>query len=276
MSLIQKIMLVIGMFVGSIIVFLLGMFLWAMIFTSGLKAPIEKQLVAIQMEDFATAYSYTTSNFQSVTSLVQFKKFINQYSVLRNNKSIKFEEREIDSGTGYVLASLISRSGETRLIKYRLVKEHGTWKIEAMVIDPVESTNSRTNTHSENKTSEPVNESETTTEHVALDNIYQNSRYKFSVLYPRNWVYKSPYAFETIFSNTGADTIMQVNVHAILVREHGKYRDNQKYVNDVMTNLMSAGARNVTVEDKGPVPLIRASNLQAEYTMLRYTFLAFQ
>src|SRR3990167_3667960 len=74
--------------------------------TSALKTPIRDQLQAIQVEDLATAYSYTSKEFQKNTSLESFKHFVNSYSGLRNNESVKFDDRKIKDGIGMVKATL--------------------------------------------------------------------------------------------------------------------------------------------------------------------------
>ncbi len=139
MSLLKKIAVWLGIFIGSGLSFLLIIQLIAMLLTSGLKTPIEKQLAAIRAENFALAYSYTTTSFQGSTSLEEFKNFINEYSALRNNASISFNRREINDGAGTVSATLESRGGLKSPIRYHLIKENDEWKIEGMVINPKEA-----------------------------------------------------------------------------------------------------------------------------------------
>lgn len=104
--------------------------------TSALKVPIQDQLQAIQVEDLATAYSYTTKDFQKNTSLEAFKRYVNEYSGLRNNQSIDFNERQINNGVGVVKATLIARGGIPTDVTYQLVKERNRWRINAIRIKP--------------------------------------------------------------------------------------------------------------------------------------------
>ncbi len=104
--------------------------------TSALKIPIQDQLQAIQVEDFATAYALTTKDFQKVTSLEAFKRYVNEYSGLRNNQSIDFNEKSIVNGVGTVKATLIARGGIPTDVTYQLVKERNRWRINAIRIKP--------------------------------------------------------------------------------------------------------------------------------------------
>lgn len=121
--------------VGLFIV-IFGAYLMLSPSTSALKTPIKDQLQAIQIEDLVTAYSYTSKEFQKSTSLDAFKHFVNSYSGLRNNESIKFDDRNIKDGIGMVKATLIARGGFQTVVTYQLVKERKRWKIESMVLVP--------------------------------------------------------------------------------------------------------------------------------------------
>lgn len=164
--------------------------------TAALKIPIKEQLQALQVEDYVAAYSYTTQNFQKNTSLDAFKSFINDYSGLRNNQDIRFEQRTIRNRAGTVKAVLVARGGKTTAITYRLVNEKDQWKIEAMQVNaevdedaivrndndikPTVTTASATAPTSAPVAapSKPVKEPTST---------YSDARFNFSMEYPASW-----------------------------------------------------------------------------------------
>jgi hypothetical protein len=189
-----------------------GAFIAAVVFfcylsTPNLKAPIEAQLEAIQIEDMATAYAYTSATFQKTTSLDAFKRFVSQYSGLRNNESIKFDDREVKHGVGIVKATLIARGGSKTIIHYQLAKENDRWKIESMVVIPQDdedgvdngktmSTAALNDVITDKPATAPV-EAPATTNKPAVEeapvekatNVYQDEHNHYELTYPTTWEY---------------------------------------------------------------------------------------
>jgi hypothetical protein len=282
MSLIKKILLGLGVFLGSVAIFLVLVFVGMYFYTGGLKKPIEQQLIAIQTEEYAAAYSYTSTGFQNTTSFEAFKKFVNQFSALRNNKGVEFEERSIENGVGTVSVELLSRSGAKTPAKYQLVKENDKWKIQAMILNPVDAGASETVSKAtlvKPVAHEPEKEVKTTNEApqpVSLTNYYQNSQYHFGVYYPANWIYTTPQPFAVLFTPTQPinNFMPTIRVQKEMYRERGgRYRDIRKYVNDVMANLLAVGVTNLTLVEQGPVPLGKPgqAKLNAQYSLISYS-----
>ena len=101
----------------------------ALMLTSGMVKTIEAQLQALKAGDIATAYSYTSKDFQATTSLNKFKWFVSEYPALSKNKSHSFNERVSEGNIGTVSGTLTSSDEGGTPVKYQLVKEGGTWKI---------------------------------------------------------------------------------------------------------------------------------------------------
>ena len=137
MSKLKKIMMWRGAWViAGVVVITVAVLLSSVLPIAGLREPIENQLAAIRIEDNVTAYSYTSLAFQKATPLTAFTRFINEFSSLRNNESVVFNERKIKKGIGMVKTTLISRGGVETPVLYQLVKERNGWKIESILITP--------------------------------------------------------------------------------------------------------------------------------------------
>lgn len=177
--------------------------------SSDLKGPIEGQLKAIRIEDMASAYAYTSSTFQKTTTLEAFKRFIAQYSGLRNNDTIKFNSNETTHGVGIVKATLVARGGSETPILYQLTRENTQWKIESMVLMPQNDDDLIENSHTSGTPLAPSLDAAGQTEpvaNVATTNTaaavtpettdanamqpYQDSNNLYSLTYPAAWEYK--------------------------------------------------------------------------------------
>ncbi|MFN7097532.1 MAG: DUF4864 domain-containing protein [Gammaproteobacteria bacterium] len=130
MSLFKKIMIWVGSIVGAIVLLIA----LAFYFTSALVKPVYAQMDAIRHGDIVKAYSYTSQDFQKVTSLTAFKQLVEDFPAIANNKDITVTRRELNNGLGLVDATLTSDTGGTIQIKYQLVKENGEWKISYLEV----------------------------------------------------------------------------------------------------------------------------------------------
>ena len=106
---------------------------WA---TSGLVAPVERQLAALKRGDIAAAYAETSITFRDTTPLPEFTAFVKRYPGLSRNASYSFNERAVDaSGTGRLKGALTDDRGGVLPVEYRLVKENDQWRISAIRIE---------------------------------------------------------------------------------------------------------------------------------------------
>ncbi|TRZ47979.1 DUF4864 domain-containing protein [bacterium] len=128
MNLIKKILLWVVGFIFVVIVL-------ALVLTQGIADAAKSQLSAIRSGDIAKAYGYTSKSFQQETSFENFKKFVETYDAFKNNVDVSFSTRETQNNTGVLKGELKSKDGKKTPIAYKLVKESGDWKIEAIKLD---------------------------------------------------------------------------------------------------------------------------------------------
>lgn len=291
MPLFKKIAMWIGIFLGSGLCFLAVLYLTASLLTSGLKKPIESQLIAIRAEDAASAYALTTTTFQASTSFEAFKKFINDYSALRNNEGITFEDRSISNGVGVVLATLISRSKAKTPVLYRLIKENDKWKIESMVLNPSEETILNESTASLSHNAAPTNHVKSTKAKPAptpientqtnmnstgkaepITQIYQNQQYRFSMGYPANWGYSQPSSSMVIFSQFELTPTLDNSGRIIVTLQSlATYanRSVQTFVDHLAIALHQKGMNGRLIED-AMIPTLQGKIYQGRFLLFQY------
>ncbi len=110
-------------------IFVIVIFVIAMVATQGISDVAKNQLDALRKEDYIKAYAYTSVDFQKATSLDDFKKFVASYPSLRNNEGSSFSTREIVNNEGTLKGTLTARDGATTPVEFKFVKEKGEWKI---------------------------------------------------------------------------------------------------------------------------------------------------
>lgn len=273
MSLTKKILLGLGIFLGSIILFLFLLFGTASLLTSGLKKPIQEQLAALQVEDYAKAYSFTTRDFQEVTTFETFKKYVDSYIVLRNNKGISFKGREIEDGVGKVEAVLISRGGVELPVIYYLKKENKVWRINSIVMEPDEAKEKGASLKTSQSTQSPAASASLDRSKIDLSQLYQNKRYKFSINYPANWSYAKTNQYTVVFqSKDPALKFMPViNVQAIAsVKSRGTISIDS-FFNEIATRI-SQQSTNFSIVDQGVAPIpAHAHSIPAKYALYQFT-----
>jgi len=120
----------------GIVIFIVGIIILAMMATKGIADVAENQLKAIREGDIIKAYSFTSKDFRSATTLEAFKKFVDAYPSLKNNKSVSFSSRETNNGLGTLVGTLKSVDNGTTPIEYKLVKENDEWKILNVKLNP--------------------------------------------------------------------------------------------------------------------------------------------
>lgn len=105
--------------------------------TSGIVDAVHHQLAALQAGNIDEAYSYTSKDFQKATSIDNFKKFLDHYPSLKNNKSSFFNERKIENNIGTIKGTLTAKDGAKTPIEFTLIKEDGAWKIINIKLIPI-------------------------------------------------------------------------------------------------------------------------------------------
>ncbi len=118
--------------VNSLIVVLFVGLIYAIYLNTYSSFPnvVEKQLEAIRSNHITEAYyHYASKEFQSRTSFVDFKKFINEHAVLKENQSFKVTKEHLHNLFASVDGVLTSRQNEKQKAQFKLVKEGDQWKI---------------------------------------------------------------------------------------------------------------------------------------------------
>ncbi len=278
----------ITLILAGLIVVIFGFYVFSSSSTSGLKQPVEAQLKAIQIEDLATAYSYTSQAFQKSTSLDAFKRFVGDYSGLRNNQSIVFNKRGIKNGIGTINATLISRGGNGTAITYHLVKENDRWKIESMVLipdsddQPVEAANNTptvnpnapTTVATTPVTAEPANTTtpEPATTNTAQTKIYEDASNNYSLNYPATWNYTTSVDGVTVFHKTDNDNNqVLISIQAIDNSNNTRISVQQMVDKGEEVIKQRAGAYQVIEDSLLPPRANKNENYHGRYLVYSYT-----
>ena len=198
MSVFKKIMTGIGI-LFAIAALIVGISFYA---TRDLVQTVYNQLSAIQTDDIQKAYSYTSKDFQAATSFEEFKKFIEQYPALGNNRHVFFNYREISGNTGTIKGTLESKDGVATEVEYRLIKEKDAWKILSIKAESagLEADGNQINDAATANTS-PTTTSVLSSDSAAtaLPNVYEDKNNKYLMKYPAGWSYEKPRVGTVIF-----------------------------------------------------------------------------
>ncbi len=234
------------MVVGSIIVWLfisVATFM-ALVFyaTSGLVDTVRNQLDALRAGDIQKAYSYTAKDFQKVTSLSDFEKFLDQYPSLKNNKSSSFSERQIENNMGTLKGTLTAEDGAQTPIEYRLIKEDDSWKI--LGISAIQTGTGIEIKHNGDESS-----------NNSLTNMFDEKNNKYSIKYPASWMYEQPEKETVIFSGKKGTSAFYstVNIQTVLSKKSGgKYSTVEEFI-DSLKSQISEKATNGKILDQGKI-----------------------
>ena len=109
------------------------------LFTTSISDVAKQHLTAIQRDNLEKAYSMTSSDFQAHTSFAQFKAFVDGYPILKNYTRVRFSQKRIDDGSGYLYGKLEDKDSVKDSIEFQFIKNSGEWKIEALRLAPASS-----------------------------------------------------------------------------------------------------------------------------------------
>jgi hypothetical protein len=233
-----------------------------------LKDPIEKQLVAIRAEDVATAYSYTTKNFQKNTSLEDFTKFINEYSGLRNNESISYDNRSIDNGVGTVNAQLKSRSGSDTPVFYKLLKVNDQWRIETIVINPAQNAPATTSANTKS-TPEKASLDKTPPKEIVLNNTFKDPKFKYVIQYPNDWQVNNEKKVIVIFR--GKETSSAQSSFLIQGFKQGRKHQPVQAIMNEAKNAISKDTTDMKIIETGSMPPLNPdTKYEGQYAIYSY------
>lgn len=97
---------------------------------------VEDQLKAIRKGEISEAYhNFTSKRFQDSTSFDIFEQFVHKYPAFSENKSIQFNDRNVNDHIGILETILITTNNEHIPVEFKLVKEADKWKILSLRIE---------------------------------------------------------------------------------------------------------------------------------------------
>lgn len=254
----RKIVKVLGI-ITVVICLIIALAFWA---TSGLIVPVQEQIYAIKRGDINDAYAFTSKQFQQVTSLDQFKQFINANPTLKNNKSVSFSQRSVENGLGYLSGQLTAFDGTISPVRYKLVKENEDWKILSIEFDAAGITNQASETNNQIKP-------------AVLSNLYERKDLGYKINYPNNWAYEQATPQSLVFyknDNTN-DSFATLNIQVFINKKLGGYYASYKEALDDYEKQLKQGDPNAQIKDRGAIALNGYNNtvLNGQYFVIEYT-----
>lgn len=91
---------------------------------------IDKQLQDLRAGNVEHAYlNYTSEQFRKDTSLDAFKKLVQQFPGLSQNKLFQHQSFYVDNGIATFQGDLISKDGKAIPVELDLIEENAQWKI---------------------------------------------------------------------------------------------------------------------------------------------------
>lgn len=252
--------------------------------TSGLVDTVDKQLTALRSDDIVLAYSYTSKDFQHATSLDDFKRFVDHFPSLKNNKSASFSRREIQNNQGILKGTLQAKDGGETPIEYRLIKEEGKWKILSIDMQPTgagitedqKTSDSTQNQPSASAASSSTESSTSSSSEVKLTNLFEDKNNKFSIKYPTDWIYEQPEKGTVVFSGKKGTPgyYSTVNIQTVLTKKSGgNYKNLQEFIDNLKRQAKS-GSKDVNFVGEGPINISESGHgmkMNGRYLVFTYT-----
>lgn len=233
----KTVLTVIGVVILALIFYFTFIVCIVLYATSGIVDTVRNQLTALRAGDYQTAYSLTSSEFQSTVSPEQFKVFIEQYPVLRNNADSTFNDRKIENGTGTVKGTVTGTNGASKTVEYTLVKENGQWKILNIQLKATDAGVSSDQKHSENTRMEKKSD----TGEIALPEHFTSKSGDYSINYPANWEYTQPNTWSLVISGKKDTTsyYSSVSIQTIATKKSGgKYSTVKEFMDSLKQQAM--------------------------------------
>jgi predicted component of type VI protein secretion system len=127
---------IVGGCCGCLLLLLIGGGLVASIAWKMTQAPVaatNAMLADLKANRIAEAYARTSSGFRVRNSQPEFEAFVMAHAALRDNANLTVFQRSIDNDVATLTgATLVSSSGERETATFRLVKEEGEWRVDAI------------------------------------------------------------------------------------------------------------------------------------------------
>jgi hypothetical protein len=176
---------------------------------------VDAHLQALKQGELVKAYSYTSTDFQQMTPLTAFERYVAAYPVLEHaERSQVTTQTSGDSATVKML--LRDDRGAITPVEFDLIKEKGRFRILKMNISTAE-----TDYHPNKKTDVKT---------------YQNHDSRYSIQYPGDWEVDTPEQGLVVF-NGPRDTpafYSTINVQTVLTKKNGgEYATIDDFIKDI-------------------------------------------
>lgn len=245
--------------IASVILLIIALAFWA---TSGLLTPVENQIYAIKRGDLNDAYAFTSKQFQQNTSFNQFQQFVNANPVLKNNKSMSFNERTIDTGIGTLSGRLTAFDGTITPVQYKLVKENDDWKI--LSIEFMQAGIAREQDLQMAAQPTPA----------LLTNLYEQKELGYQIKYSNDWDYKQATPQSLVFykKNNSNNSFATLNIQVFLNKKLGGFYSSYQEALDDYENQLKQADPNARIIERGPMSLHGYNNtvLDGKYFVIEY------
>lgn len=127
---------IVGGCCGCLLLLLIGGAVVGGLFWRMTQAPVsatQAMLADLKANRIAEAYARTSSGFRVRNSQPEFEAFVMAHAALRDNANLTVFQRSIDNDVATLTgATLVSSSGERETATFRLVKEEGEWRVDAI------------------------------------------------------------------------------------------------------------------------------------------------
>ena len=117
--------------IGTIVGVILFIIFLALGLTSWLTKSADSMFSDIKAGNVQQAYTATAKEFQSATTLEQFKTFV-QWTKLANYKSTTWTDREVNNNQGILKGTVVLEDNTKLPFEINLIKEDSQWKIFTM------------------------------------------------------------------------------------------------------------------------------------------------
>lgn len=255
----KLILIIVGSIITALIVYIILIIMLVIYFTGPMMNVIQNQLVSLRSGDIDKAYSYMAEKTKENISASTFKKFVENYPIMKSNVSSSFSERKVENNEGYAFGMLQAKDGAKATVEYKLIKENNNWKILSIHIKPSESS-TKTETTPE-KSSESYK-------------IYEDKDNKYSIKYPPDWSYEQINKLAVLFSGkkNSSSYYSTISIAVLPLKTSG---DSQKKVKLAVKSLkkqVTTKYSNIKFIDTGDVELPSNKKFHGESFVVTYTY----
>lgn len=271
----KKILGILAMLVGTLVVYIVIIFVIVFNFVGDISAPVQRQLAAIRAGDLDGAYSeYTSPEFRSITSIDTFKQFISQVSALKDNASASFPIRKFTNNQGILIGTVKGKDGNEQPIEYLLTYNKNTkaWEIAGINLSP--DLGDADANASDGKVDKGDAIASAATSQMSGNMRYTDNGGNFSIEYPSDWYHEEPDKSTVMFSGRkGSPSYYStVTIQMLTMKKAGGlYRSVDEIVTD-LKNQIKEKTTDVKYISEGKVTLPKNSKYAGQYFEVTYTY----